>query len=234
MTTAGRIVRMLYYQWRRPSICDTPPPGSPVVFDPEAEAFLRLQAKAELRRQMRALRAAIPEKARAARSERIVERIVQSPELAAARGVGLFWPMLERNEVDVRPIDAAARAAGKPVAYPFMRDEGDMTLLVAEPAALEERGNSFAEPPEDAPEIASDGLLVIVPALAVDEAGHRIGYGKGFYDRLLARIAPPARAIAVAYDFQVVAEVPATEHDRPVDIVVTDARVLFAAKPAQP
>ena len=98
-------------------------------------------------------------------------------------------------------------------------------------AALEERGYGFAEPPENAAEIANEGLSVIVPALAVDETGQRIGYGKGFYDRLLARIAPPANSLAVAYDFQIVAEVPATEHDRRVDVVMTDARTVVVAQP---
>jgi 5-formyltetrahydrofolate cyclo-ligase len=200
-----------------------------VVFDPEAEAFLRRQAKAELRKQMRALRAAIPEKARAARSEKIVERVLASKAFERASSVGLFWPMLDRNEVDVRPIDAASREKSKRVAYPFLRGEGEMALLVADPASLEERGNGFAEPLEDAEDVGSEGLLVIVPALAVDATGQRIGYGKGFYDRLLARIAPPATTVAVAYDFQVVAEVPATEHDRRVDFVMTDVRAFVIA-----
>jgi 5-formyltetrahydrofolate cyclo-ligase len=206
-------------------------PKRPVVFDPEAEAFFRLQAKAELRKQMRALRAAIPEKARAARSEKIVEHLLSSRLFEQARAIGLFWPMLERNEVDVRPIDRAAREKSKLVAYPFLRGEGEMALLVCDPGSLEERGNGFAEPPESAVEVDNEGLVVIVPALAVDETGHRIGYGKGFYDRLLARIAPPARTVAVAYDFQIVAEVPATEHDRRVDALVTDARTFIIAQP---
>ncbi len=185
-----------------------------------------MQAKAALRKQMRALRAAIPEKARALRSAKIVERVLSGPGFEQARAIGLFWPMLDRNEVDVRPIDAAARQGHKLVAYPFLRGEGEMALLVCDPASLEERGNGFAEPPETAVEVDSEGLLVIVPALAVDETGQRIGYGKGFYDRLLARIAPPASTVAVAYDFQIVAEVPATPHDRRVDVVVTDARTV--------
>jgi 5-formyltetrahydrofolate cyclo-ligase len=133
--------------------------------------------------------------------------------------------MLDRNEVDVRPIDRAARDQGKVVAYPSLKEDGDMVLLVADPSELEERGYGFAEPPEDAPLVEIDErLLVIVPALAVDPNGQRIGYGKGFYDRLLARIAPPAFALAVVYDFDIVAEVPVTEGDYPVDMVVTDAR----------
>ena len=76
----------------------------------------------------------------------------------------------------------------------------------------------------------SDDLVIIVPALAVDPSGQRIGHGKGFYDRLLARMRPPAYALAVVYDFEVISEVPATEFDRPVDMVVTDVRSFAAQK----
>jgi 5-formyltetrahydrofolate cyclo-ligase len=189
------------------------------------ESFLRRQAKAQLRKSHRAMRNAIPESARAVRSARIVERVVNDPVFTAATRVALFWPILARNEVDVRPIDRAARDQGKAVAYPSLHDGADIVLLLADPSQLEERGHGFAEPPEHAAPVPVDeGLLVIVPALAVDVTGQRIGYGKGFYDRLLAKIAPPAFALAVAYDFDVVAEVPVTEGDYPVDMVVTDVR----------
>ena len=134
-----------------------------------------------------------------------------------------------RHEVDVRPLDAAARAQGKVTAYPLLKDDAevDMVLLVADPSALDERGHGFAEPPPDARQVEIDeSLLVIVPALAVDPHGQRIGYGRGYYDRLLKRIAPPAFALAVAYDFEVVAEVPVTEGDYAVDMVVTDMRTF--------
>jgi 5-formyltetrahydrofolate cyclo-ligase len=196
-----------------------------LVFDPDIEALFRRQAKAALRKRARALRHSIPESARAVRSGKIVENVLACDAFERARSVALFWPMLERGEVDVRALDDAARQAGKPVAYPFLRDDADMALLLAEPGSLEERGHGFAEPPEGAPEMAaSEAMVVVVPALAVDPLGHRIGYGKGFYDRLLTRICPPAFAIAVAYDFEVVPEVPADAHDHAVDVVVTDLR----------
>ena len=196
-----------------------------MVFDPDIESLFRRQAKAALRKRARALRNTIPESARAARSAKIVESVLACDAFERARSVALYWPMLERGEVDVRALDDAARQASKRVAYPFLRDDADMALLLAEPGLLEERGHGFAEPPEGAPEMAaSEELVVVVPALAVDPIGHRIGYGKGFYDRLLARICPPAFAIAVAYDFEVVPEVPADTHDHAVDVVVTDLR----------
>jgi 5-formyltetrahydrofolate cyclo-ligase len=205
------------------------------------EFFLRRQAKAELRKRRRAMRKSIPENARAARSAKIVDTVVADPAFAAARRIALFWPMLDRNEIDIRPLDRIARAQGKVVAYPLLLDlpaadereiepgsrPEDMRLMVADPSVLEERGHGFAEPPSTALPVAIDAdLLVIVPALAVDPNGHRIGYGRGYYDRLLARIAPPAFALAVAYDFDVVAEVPVTEGDYPVDTIVTDARTF--------
>jgi 5-formyltetrahydrofolate cyclo-ligase len=196
-----------------------------LVFDPDVDSMLRLQAKAVIRKRARALRNSIPEGARSARSEKIVERVVASAPFERARSVGLFWPMLERGEVDVRGIDGAARERGKKVAYPLLESDTEMRLAYADPSSLEERGHGFAEPPENAPTAETDELVVIVPALAVDPTGQRIGYGKGFYDRLLARICPPAFAVAVAYDFEVVPEVPATEHDRRVDMVVTDLRI---------
>jgi 5-formyltetrahydrofolate cyclo-ligase len=70
--------------------------------------------------------------------------------------------------------------------------------------------------------------LVLVPALAVDPRGHRIGYGKGYYDWLLGRVVPPAFALAVAFDFQLVSEIPVAEHDRAVNLVVTDRRTFRA------
>lgn len=201
-----------------------------MAFDPDADDGFSLQAKAELRRRMRALRNSIPAEARAARSEQIVQRVAATTAFARATSVALFWPILERGEVDVRPLDAIARSVGKVVAYPFFEAPGEMTLRTATPTSLAPRGHGFAEPPEDAPVIQSvSGLVIVVPALAVDLAGNRIGYGASFYDRLLAKIAPPAFAIAVAYDFQLMADLPATDRDQRVAMVVTDARACVVA-----
>jgi 5-formyltetrahydrofolate cyclo-ligase len=101
--------------------------------------------------------------------------------------------------------------------------------FVARPEAMQEQGLGFREPTPSDPEAAPGELdAIVVPALAVDPRGHRIGYGAGFYDRALARFAPPATAIAVGFDFQLVAEAPETEGDVPVAWIVTDARAMRA------
>jgi 5-formyltetrahydrofolate cyclo-ligase len=75
---------------------------------------------------------------------------------------------------------------------------------------------------ENAP--ISDVDLIIVPGVAFDERGHRIGYGGGYYDRLLARTKAPR--VALAYESQIVASVPAEDHDQRVDKIVTEKRVI--------
>jgi 5-formyltetrahydrofolate cyclo-ligase len=88
-------------------------------------------------------------------------------------------------------------------------------------------GTGLREPMPTEPEAVAGALdVIVVPALAVDPSGHRIGYGAGYYDRTLPRFAASSTSIAVAFDFQLVAEVPSTPHDARVDWVVTDARVL--------
>jgi 5-formyltetrahydrofolate cyclo-ligase len=195
--------------------------------DPAVETALRYRAKAALRQRARALRNSMPRDAIAARSGRIVERLEALPSIEAARCVALFWPIETKNEVDLRALDARLRAAGKAIAYPAIDSETRvMTFrLVQDPGELEERGLGFQEPAAAAPE--PDAIdVIVVPALQLDARGHRIGYGAGFYDRALPRFSPPALKVGVAFDFQLIAEVPVTEGDVALDLVVTDDKVL--------
>jgi len=201
------------------------------IFDPHVERVLRARAKAALRKRMRGLRASIPASGREARGERIVERLLALPELDRAKNVGLFWPMVERAEIDLRPLDRAVREAGKVIGYPCVRefDDGrvEPTLRIASPDDLAERGSIYLEPPPDAPELPLDqSTLIVTPALALTPSGDRLGYGIGFYDRLLARSVPPGIAVGIAFDFQIIGELPTTEGDVPVTIVLTEERIF--------
>ncbi len=198
-----------------------------------AEEELRRRVKLELRKRMRGLRNALPAAACAERSVRIVDRLAQLERLAAARAVALFWPIEERHEVDLRPLDARLRARGARVAYPGVDPETRAMSFrfVADVDAMREHGFGFREPALDAPEAPPGELdVVVVPALAADPRGHRIGYGAGYYDRTLPRFAPPATAVVVAFDFQLVPEVAITVGDVPVDWIVTDVRTLQAER----
>jgi 5-formyltetrahydrofolate cyclo-ligase len=191
------------------------------------EEVLRFKVKAELRKRLRAVRRTTPLEACAARSAKIVEALEAHPAVRAASKLALFWPIEERHEVDLRSFDGSLRARGASVAYPAIdQDTGVMSFrFVADPEKMEDLGYGFREPPEDAPE-ANELDVVVVPAIGVDPTGHRIGYGAGYYDRALPSVVPPAVSIAVAYDWQLVAEVPATPGDVRVAFVVTDARTI--------
>lgn len=199
--------------------------------DLSADDRIRLRVKVELRKRMRALRRTMPAPACAERSARIVERLQSHPPVARARSIALFWPIEERHEVDLRPLDASLRARGARVAYPAVDPETHAMSFrfVEDTEAMLDQGFGFREPGHDTP-VAAPGEIdvVVVPALAVDPTGHRLGYGAGYYDRTLPAFAPPAVTVAVAFDFQLLAEIPFTELDVRVQWVVTDARVLPA------
>jgi 5-formyltetrahydrofolate cyclo-ligase len=198
-------------------------------FEPSQVAELANAAKQELRKRMRALRNAHPAEALRVRSRAIVTRATALPAFVAARSVALFFPMAEQKEVDLRELDAEARRQGKRVYYPFLEPRGEAMVsglrLSASLDDLAERGRRFLEPPTDAPEASRGQVdLLFAPALAVAPSGHRLGYGAGFYDSLLPDLCPPARAVAVAYDFQLLVELPTFPHDVACDLVLTDAR----------
>jgi 5-formyltetrahydrofolate cyclo-ligase len=198
--------------------------------DPETLAKLKTDARRQLRSRFRRLRAAFPSQALAERSRRVAELIEGLEVFRAARSVALFWPIAA--ETDLRVLDARARAENKRVYYPVMdpADGGGVRTGFAETrdsAELAERGRKFAEPPPEAPRARRGEIdLVVVPALAVTDGGHRLGYGVGFYDATLPDFCPPAKSLAVAFEFQLLAELPLFDHDIACDLVVTDARVI--------
>jgi 5-formyltetrahydrofolate cyclo-ligase len=178
---------------------------------------------------MRALRAAYPKAALSERSAAITERIVALPAYREAGSVALFWPM--PHEVDLRALDAHCRSSKKSVFYPVMDaiPTGVRTgfALTEGTAALAPRSERFFEPPADAPRAQRGEIeLIVVPALAVGANGHRLGYGRGFYDVTLPDFKPPAKSVVVAYEFQLLSELPELSHDVASDYVVTDSRTL--------
>lgn len=214
---------------------DPAPPRSP------AEDDLRRRVKRELRKRAQELRKATPLEACHARSLLIVANIHGLEAMHRARSVALFWPIVARHEVDLRSLDVVLRERGVRVAYPAIvpRDDGDgrhsMTFrFVSDVSTLAERGFGFAEPPLDAPGVGdpTEALdVIILPALALDPAGQRIGYGAGYYDRALK--GTKAVKVGVIFDFQLLSEIPATTGDVPVCFIVSDRRVLSATPSAR-
>ncbi len=195
---------------------------------PESDqASLIQQAKSALRRRLRSLRRTLPVSAVAERSARIMSRLLDHAWLTAARGVALYASIPEQREPDLTALERTLLERGVRVYYPFMdkRAEGFATgfRLLRSGDILVPRGRLFAEPCPDAP-VAQRGEVdvVIVPALGVTQNGYRLGMGAGFYDATLPDLCPPAKSIIVAYDFQLLIELPVEPHDWRCDEVLID------------
>jgi 5-formyltetrahydrofolate cyclo-ligase len=201
-------------------------------FDAETLADLKFRAKKQLRTRLRGLRSAHPEAVLARASAQIVARVLAHSAYESAGSVGLFWPLLDRREVDVRPIVEAALASGKRLYFPYMQPhEGGVTTgfaRVDSASDLVQRGQRFLEPDPARQAERGEIDLLIVPALGAAADGHRLGYGSGFYDATLPDYCPPGRALVVIYDFQLLAELPATDGDVAASFVVTEKRTLDA------
>jgi len=145
-------------------------------------------------------------------------RLASCEALAGAERIALYAPL--PDELSTSPLLASALAAGKHVLWPRLSAEGVLELAAAAPNELVRDGAGFLAPPLDEPAVAlSPADVVIVPGVGFTRAGDRLGRGGGHYDRLLAHCA--AASIGVAFDIQLVGELPTEPHDRGVDLVVT-------------
>lgn len=189
------------------------------------EQELRARVKEGLRQQMRALRVDLPDSAAQIRSARVRDCVYSLRAFSDASIVAGFFPI--HGEVDLRPLLLACVSAGKRVALPRV-DPSDDTLVLHEwrGQSLNAGAYGIAEPDVDDPLVKPEEVdFALIPALAADEHGLRIGYGKGYYDRLIPTMSNATNCI-VTYDFQLVAEVPALPHDVAADWIVTDARTI--------
>jgi 5-formyltetrahydrofolate cyclo-ligase len=155
----------------------------------------------------------------------ITRRVLALPEVAAARCVAAFVGI--PGEPDTRLLIEALRGRGARVLLPVVRGDLDLDFR-AYHGTLVPGAMGTREPPIGGPSVdlaAAD--VVIVPAVAVDRTGRRLGRGGGSYDRALRRIRPGAALIALVHDREVVDEVPVGAHDLPVSIVVTASRTLW-------
>ena len=185
-------------------------------------------AKRALRERMLATRDALDPAVRREASHTIVQRLRALPTFVAARCVLLTLPY--RTEWDTRALFDAAFAAGKTIAMPRVNGATRMLELHA---VRNIDGDIYAghrgipEPSCDLPSIEFRAIdWVLVPGLAFDAGGGRLGYGGGFYDRLLPLLTPGTPRIAGAFDAQIVAQVPSAAHDLTVTCIVTPTRTL--------
>ena len=158
----------------------------------------------------------------------LCERVLGALSFPAGCVVSAYWPI--GSEIDPRPLMQRLHDDGHQIALPVVTEAGAPLLFRAwrPEDPLEPAGFDTRVPLEYQPELTP--RVLIVPMLAFDRSGHRLGYGGGFYDRTLARLREsgigPVLAVGVAYTAQEVAEVPRDGSDQPVDWIVTEAEAL--------
>jgi 5-formyltetrahydrofolate cyclo-ligase len=160
------------------------------------------------------------------RSMAICEAVQRLPVYASARAIHCYLAM--RSEVDTRPLIARALQDGKgvvvPVVVPRAAELSHAWLDSLEADALAPGVFGTFNPRASRPATHEDWDLAIVPLLAFDRRGYRLGYGKGFYDRLLS--ISPAITVGVAFAAQEVHDLPVEAHDVPLDWIVTENEVI--------
>jgi len=182
--------------------------------------------KAELRREMGHRRATAASEAPADAAEAAAAKLCAAVVVTPGATVSAYWPM--GSELDPRPLMRRLSDAGHPICLPVVVCAGLPLVFRAWAPGddLQPAGFGTRVPGEDRPERRPN--LLIVPLLAFDRAGYRLGYGGGFYDRTLAGLRAKGRPTAVGFAFaaQEVAEVPRDGYDQRLDWIVTEAEAI--------
>jgi len=192
------------------------------------------ERKRTLRDSMMASRDAIDADARTEASRAIAARIESLDTYRRAAVVLLTLPF--RSEWDAALVAQHALADGKTVAMPRVDPATRMLrpLRIRNLTVDVEAGyQGIPEPRDHCSAVAAEAIeWVLVPGVAYDAAGRRLGYGGGYYDRLLPLLRRSVQRVAGAFEVQVVDEVPAAPHDVGVDRIVTERRLLECSRTA--
>ena len=176
--------------------------------------------KGTLRRRQVAARAAMPDSIRNEGSRLIRDHVLEMPQVTSAGTIAAYYSV--GTEPDTRGLIFALWKRGSYVVLPVLLPDGDLDWASYEgPGSLAPGPRGVLQPVEP---VRGTGTVaradvVLVPALAVDVHGRRLGRGGGSYDRALARVGPQVPTIALLYDSELLPSVPAEEHDQAVRAV---------------
>jgi 5-formyltetrahydrofolate cyclo-ligase len=199
---------------------------------PEAARTDLRVAKRALRQRILLARDALPAATRERAGAAIAAALCGRADFLGARTV--LVSVSFRSEWDTRPVVNAALSAGKVVGAPRVNPATRMleTCAIADPERdLGPGFRGIAEPLQRCAPLPLAAIdWVLVPGVAFDARGHRLGYGGGYYDRLLPLLREDAHRLAGAFELQIADHVPTAPHDRPLDAIVTEARIIVPAR----
>lgn len=192
------------------------------VFSPEQAS----ETKGLLREKVKSLRDGLDGRAIERMSVAVVDRLFSFEDFKKSSKVLLYLSL--KREVQTEKIIEKCFAAGKRVFVPVMDIKND-ALLVSELAGrevkLEMGAFGVREPGEKDRKIVSPDILdlAIIPGLAFDRKGARLGKGKGYYDRFLGRLSPTVCRLGLAFDFQILDFIPQVQHDVGMHKILTES-----------
>lgn len=173
--------------------------------------------KTELRREIRARKRAMTEAEIEERSAKLAQLFFASRAYQNAKTIYGYLPY--NQEVRTVPMLERALKDGKKVAVPKVYGDEMKFLYLDDLTAVAKGYAGIPEPIADEPVAHDETALVLMPGLAFDPQGHRIGYGGGFYDKFLAA-EPNHPTLALCYEFQMLPKLDVEDHDIPVDTVL--------------
>ena len=173
--------------------------------------------KKELRNKIREQKRAMTPQQIESASQKLVELFLATEQYRQAKTIYGYLPY--NQEVRTVPLLEQALADGKKVAVPKIYGDEMRFIYLPDLNRVEKGYSGIPEPIEDGPLGDDPTALVLMPGMAFDEEGHRIGYGGGFYDKFLAK-EPDHPTVALCYEFQIVKDLPTEEFDIPVDLVL--------------
>lgn len=190
--------------------------------DPSRELKL---AKRAIRSEVRSRRDEMPPEERGRASDLIRERSLREIErLDHAGTVMVYWSF--GSEVTTEGLIEALIRSGRKVAMPRVTD-GELEPRAYRPGDAVSETTFGAKEPVGGEVLHPDDIdVIVVPGLAFDRRGYRVGYGGGFYDRLLSRTRPDAVRMGFCFAIQVVERVPSGSFDLPVDMIVTESETI--------
>ena len=178
--------------------------------------------KAMVRSEMLARRNSISEAERADRSAKIMESLFSEPHFKEAKCVAFY--MAIGSEVETRAMIARAVAEGKEVLLPVVASDHHLELRRFESFERMRKGRFAIMEPDGTAASPEEPHVIVLPGVAFGLCMHRLGYGKGYYDRLLARL--PSYRIGICFDIQVVDKLPRHGDDQRMEKIITEKRAI--------
>ena len=175
--------------------------------------------KKEIRKQLKMERENMKPEKVAELSQKICKHILSSDAFQGAQWIFAYYPL--ENEADVKTVAQAAWSCGKKVAFPKVFGDDMQYYQVDSFEEFEPGAFGVMEPPENHLADPVGEVLVLVPGVAFDRQGNRMGFGRGYYDRYLA-FRPDYHRMGIAYSCQVLEEIPVEETDIPQEMVATE------------